>query len=109
MVRSSVQQAEITDKAAAERLSLETAFQSFTEVSAQLADSYQHLQDHVSELTCLLVLCYFSIYRMNENKETIVSLTKLVLKKDMSSAQNISFNTKRLKYNNTLAVECYER
>ena len=55
MVRSSVQQAEITDKAAAERLSLETAFQSFTEVSAQLADSYQHLQDHVSELQKELV------------------------------------------------------
>ena len=55
MGRSSVQQAEITDKAAAERLSLETAFQSFTEVSAQLADSYQHLQDHVSELQKELV------------------------------------------------------
>jgi two-component system sensor histidine kinase FlrB len=53
--RPSVQKAEITDKAAAERLSLETAFQSFTEVSAQLADSYQHLQDHVSELQKELV------------------------------------------------------
>ncbi|MFT4797023.1 MAG: two-component system sensor histidine kinase FlrB [Candidatus Azotimanducaceae bacterium] len=55
MGRSSVQQAAITDKAAAERLSLETAFQSFTQVSAQLADSYQHLQDHVSELQKELV------------------------------------------------------
>ncbi len=52
---SSVQQAAITDQAAAERLSLETAFQSFSQVSAQLSESYQHLQDHVSELQKELV------------------------------------------------------
>jgi two-component system sensor histidine kinase FlrB len=56
-----------------DRESLELAFRSFSEVSAQLADSYSHLQDQVSDLQQELLASNKEKMRASADKENLAT------------------------------------
>ena len=56
-----------------DQASLETAFETFAAVSAQLTESYQHLQDHVSELQQELVESHKEKLRASIDRQHIAT------------------------------------
>ncbi|MBV1877518.1 MAG: PAS domain-containing protein [Pseudomonadales bacterium] len=63
-----------------EQYNLELAFRSFSEVSAQLADSYEHLQTHVSELQRELAETNKEKLRAARDKENLSARLEHLLK-----------------------------
>ncbi len=62
-----------------DRVSLEAAFETFSTVSAQLTESYQQLQDHVSELQQELVESHKEKIRASIDKQNIATRLEQLL------------------------------